>query len=217
MPPTIVEELALYKTGHNHIAGIDEAGRGCWAGPVVAAAVILNQHVLADPALLAGVDDSKALSSLQRQRLYEQITRNARWAIGLVPAHVIDSHGILNATRLAMQIALLRLPVLPGALLIDAVTLHGWPCPQQAIIKGDALCLSIAAASIIAKVSRDRYMSTLGRSYPNYGFGEHKGYGTAAHAAALQRYGPTAQHRMSFRPLQALAAQGDLPQSRAAR
>ncbi len=201
MTPTILEELMLRNTGHQSIAGIDEAGRGCWAGPVVAAAVILNNTVLDDPMLLAGVDDSKALSALQRQRLYQRISGNALWAVGLVPAHIIDSHGILVATRLAMQIALLRLPILPDALLIDAVQLHAWPCPQKALIKGDARCLSIAAASIIAKVSRDHYMSTLSTYYPHYGFAEHKGYGTAAHVSALQRHGPTAQHRMSFRPL----------------
>ena len=201
MPPTILEELALRDAGHSTIAGIDEAGRGCWAGPVVAAAIILNADVLMNPALLAGVDDSKALSAIQRQKLYQRITSNALWAVGFVPAHVIDSHGILNATRLAMQIALLGLPTLADALLIDAVQLHSWPCSQQALIKGDARCLSIAAASIIAKVSRDRFMSTLSPHYPGYGFAEHKGYGTAAHAAALQRYGPTLQHRMSFRPL----------------
>lgn len=201
MPPTILEELVLRDAGHDTIAGIDEAGRGCWAGPVVAAAVILNTAVLADPSLLAGVDDSKTLSASQRQSLYQRITSNALWAVGFVPAHVIDSYGILNATRLAMQIALLRLPILADALLIDAVQFQSWPCPQQALIKGDARCLSIAAASIIAKVSRDHFMSTLSPYYPGYGFAEHKGYGTSAHAAALQRYGPTLQHRMSFRPL----------------
>ena len=202
MAPTVVEELKLRAAGHTLIAGIDEAGRGCWAGPVVAAAVILPDTVLDQPALLAGVDDSKALTAKQRATLYAQIIGSAAaWSVGVVPAHVIDSHGILAATRIAMQVALLSLPLLPNALLIDAVTLHGWPCPQQALIHGDARCLSIAAASIVAKVSRDRLMTALGGALPAYGFAAHKGYGTAQHAQALHAYGPTSQHRFSFRPI----------------
>src|SRR5215212_8652453 len=149
MPPTVEEELKLLRAGHHMIAGVDEVGRGCWAGPVVAAAVV-PQAVLEQPELLAGVDDSKVLTAPQRERLAERILALADgWAIGAIPAHVIDTHGILPATRLAMQVALLRLPRPADALLIDAVQIAGWPCPQLALIKGDARCLSIAAASII--------------------------------------------------------------------
>lgn len=208
MAPTVNEELRLRAAGHRVIAGIDEAGRGCWAGPVVAAAAVLPQAVLDRPELLAGVDDSKALSAAQRDTLYARVTQVASaWGVGVVPAHVVDSHGILAATKVAMQVALLSLPALPDALLIDAVQLRDWPCPQRAIIRGDALCLSIAAASIIAKVTRDRLMAELGRHMPAYGFAAHKGYGTAAHASALARHGVTAQHRRTFRPIAALLDQ----------
>src|SRR5262245_16845427 len=139
MPPTVVEEQSLWAVGHRHIAGVDEVGRGCWAGPVVAAAVVLPEAVLAEPDLLAGVDDSKALTPRQRAELCARILALADgWGIGAVPACVVDTHGILAATRLAMQVALIRLPQPADALLIDAVHLENWPCPQRALIKGDA-------------------------------------------------------------------------------
>lgn len=208
MAPTVDEERELWAAGYRRIAGVDEVGRGCWAGPVVAAAVVLPARVLDAPALLAGVDDSKALGAAQRERLAERILALADdWALGAAPACVIDSHGILAATRLAMQVALLRLAQPADALLIDAVRLDPWPCPQRALIKGDARCLSIAAASIVAKVARDRMMQRLDRHAPAYGFAAHKGYGTAQHNQALQRYGPCAQHRRSFRPLADLLAE----------
>ena len=213
MPPTVEEELKLLRAGHHTIAGVDEVGRGCWAGPVVAAAVVLPQMVLERPELLAGVDDSKALTAPQRERLAKVILALAdAWAIGATPAHVIDTHGILPATRLAMQVALLRLPRPADALLIDAVRLAGWPCPQLSLIKGDARCLSIAAASIIAKVARDRLMAELGGHMPAYGFAQHKGYGTAVHARALRTHGPSEQHRRSFRPLADFLASGEWPE-----
>jgi ribonuclease HII len=191
------------------VAGIDEAGRGCWAGPVTAAAVVLPESVLHQPGLLAGVDDSKVLGAVQREALFERITNVAEaWGVGVIPAHIIDTHGILPATRLAMQVALLKLPFLPDALLIDAVKLKGWPCPQRALIKGDARCLSIAAASIIAKVTRDRLMTTLGQHLPDYGFESHKGYGTPIHQQALRQYGPCYQHRRTFRPITTFLATG---------
>lgn len=200
--PTVEEERALRIAGCRAIAGVDEAGRGCWAGPVVAAAVILPERVIDAPELLDGVADSKVLTPAQRAALFERITSVAvAWAVGATPAHIIDSHGILPATRLAMQVALLRLPHPADALLIDAVPLDGWHLPQRVLIKGDAHCLSIAAASIIAKVTRDRFMEALGRYWPEYGFAAHKGYGAAAHRQALIRYGPTPQHRRTFRPL----------------
>lgn len=202
LQPTVDEERALRAAGYRAIAGVDEAGRGCWAGPVVAAAVILPETIIDTPTLLDGVADSKTLTPVQRATLFERVTRVAvAWAVGATPAHVIDSHGILPATRLAMQVALLRLPHPADALLIDAVALDGWPLPQRVLIKGDARCLSIAAASIIAKVTRDHFMEALEKRWPQYGFAAHKGYGTAAHQQALHRYGPTPQHRMTFRPL----------------
>jgi ribonuclease HII len=214
MPPTVAEELKLFDTGHRRIAGVDEVGRGCWAGPVVAAAVVLPEAVLAAPELLAGVDDSKVLTPSQRERLCERILALAEgYGLGAVPAYVIDTHGILAATRLAMQIALLHLPRPADALLIDAVRLEGWPCPQHALIKGDASSLSIAAASIVAKVARDRMMAGLGRRLSAYGFEAHKGYGTAAHERALRAYGPSAQHRRSFRPLADFLATGEWPRA----
>jgi ribonuclease HII len=207
MPPTVEEELKLLRAGHHAIAGVDEVGRGCWAGPVVAAAVVLPQAVLERPDLLAGVDDSKALTAPQRERLAERILALANgWAIGAIPSHVIDTHGILPATRLAMQVALLRLPTPADALLIDAVRIEGWHCPQLSLIKGDARCLSIAAASIIAKVARDRMMAELGCYAPAYGFEQHKGYGTDLHAKALEKLGPCVHHRRSFAPIRAAQA-----------
>ncbi|MDZ4719248.1 MAG: ribonuclease HII [Roseiflexaceae bacterium] len=214
MPPTIDEELALLAYGHRRIAGLDEAGRGCWAGPVVAAAVVLDPAILADPRPLVGVDDSKTLSAVRRSVLFERILACAiGWGIGIVPAHVIDTHGILPATRVAMQIALLRLPQLPDALLIDAVHLTDWPCPQKALIRGDGRCLSIAAASILAKVTRDRYMDQLAVGHPAYGFASHKGYGTLIHEQALLAYGPCEQHRRTFRPLSDFLTNGSWPMS----
>jgi len=213
MPPTVVEELTLRAAGYHAIAGVDEVGRGSWAGPVVAAAVVLPAAALDAPELLAGADDSKVLTAGQRERLCERIIALADgWGLGAVPAHVIDTHGILAATRLAMQIALLRLPRPADALLIDAVRLEGWPCPQRALIHGDASSLSIAAASIVAKVARDRLMAGLGRQLPVYGFESHKGYGTAAHERALRAHGPSIQHRRSFRPLADFLATGEWPE-----
>ncbi len=209
MTPTVDEERTLAAAGFRAIAGVDEAGRGCWAGPVVAAAAVLPARVYDEPHLLAGVDDSKTLRAAGRELLFECITAIAAgWAVGVVPAHIIDTHGILPATKLAMQLALLSLPALPDALLIDAVKLPDWPCPSRSLIKGDARCLSIAAASILAKVTRDRLMRNQDRYWPGYGFGNHKGYGTAAHLNALRAHGPIAIHRYSFRPISIWAATG---------
>jgi ribonuclease HII len=213
MAPTVEEELKLWQAGCRRIAGVDEVGRGCWAGPVVAAAVVLPERVLADPAQLAGVDDSKTLTATQREQLALRILGLAdAWGLGAVPAHVIDTYGILPATRLAMQIALLRLASPADALLIDAVRLEAWPFPQRALIRGDARCLSIAAASIVAKVARDRMMAALDRAAPSYGFAQHKGYGTAVHEQALRAHGPSPQHRRSFRPIAEFLATGSWPE-----
>lgn len=202
MAPDVNDERRLRGAGYQHIAGIDEAGRGCWAGPVVAAAVVLAPSVLAAPALLAGVDDSKALSERQRETHYRQIVQLSEGiGIGIVPAYVIDAWNILHATRLAMTIAILSLPVLPDALLIDAVVLDTTSLHQESLVRGDSRSLSIAAASIVAKVTRDHLMDTAALVYPSYGFGRHKGYGTTVHRAALHTSGPCALHRKTYRPV----------------
>lgn len=206
--PTIVEEQALIYHGYRTIAGIDEAGRGCWAGPVVAAAVVLGDTILRDPTMLAGVNDSKQLSATQRTTLAHTIQQEcAGVGVGIVPAFLIDCFGIVGATRLAMELAMLHLPCMPDALLIDALRLPACPLPQRDLIRGDSLSLSIAAASIIAKTTRDQIMTEFDRSYPAYAFGQHKGYGTMVHMRALARHGPTPLHRRSFRPLWHTTAQ----------
>ena len=205
--PTTEEEHNLQCGGYRRIAGLDEAGRGCWAGPVVAAAVVLGERVLDRPDLLAGVNDSKQLRPAQRAVLEQTIRRHvAGIGIGIVPAHLIDWFGIVEATRLAMELAILHLPQLPDALLIDALLLPRCPLRQHAIIRGDSASLSIAAASVIAKTARDRLMTHFDRVYPAFHFGDHKGYGTAAHARAIAEHGATALHRRSFRPLWHISA-----------
>lgn len=199
--PTLAEELALWQAGYRCVAGLDEAGRGAWAGPVVAAAVILP----ADPAVasrLAGVADSKQLAAGQRERLYAVIVQEAvAWAVGAAPAAQIDAQGIAAATRSAMQTAIAGLSPVPDFLLIDYVRLAGLATPQRSLPKGDSKVLSIAAASIVAKVTRDRLMVELGASYGLYGFPAHKGYGTTRHQQALRQLGPCPEHRMSFQPV----------------
>lgn len=205
--PTLAREARLWDEGYRRIAGLDEAGRGAWAGPVVAAAVILPPG---DPGLasrMAGVRDSKMLSAARREALLEVIEHHAlAWGVGAVPPAEIDKIGIVPATRAAMTLALQALSPLPDYLLIDHLSLPGVSISQRGLPKGDATVLSIAAASIVAKVSRDRMMVDLGDRFPGYGFERHKGYGTAQHQAALAALGPSAIHRLSFAPLQRLAA-----------
>ncbi|MCR4406278.1 MAG: ribonuclease HII [Anaerolineae bacterium] len=203
--PTLAEEYVLRAQGYQHIAGLDEAGRGAWAGPVVAAAVILPLH---DPALnrmLDGVRDSKQLSARQRDALYGRISAVAvAIGIGIIAAEVIDALGIVPATRQAMAAAVQQLSPPPDFLLIDALHLEEVALPQKGIIKGDAKCLSIAAASIIAKVTRDRLLMDLEEKYPGYGFARHKGYGTRQHRAALNHLGPCDIHRRSYAPVRSV-------------
>ncbi|MEI7768885.1 MAG: ribonuclease HII [Chloroflexales bacterium] len=202
MAPTTEHEQALRRHGHTHLAGIDEAGRGCWAGPVVAAAVVLAPATLHNPDILAGINDSKQMSAAARERGNDRIRACAIGVgVGAVPAFLIDAYGIVSATRLAMTIAILALPCRVDALLIDALPLPDLLPPQEALIKGDARCLSIAAASVVAKVARDRLMQTADLAFPAYGFATHKGYGTAAHQQALVRHGMCDLHRRTFRPL----------------
>ena len=202
--PTLEEEERLVLQGHTLIAGLDEAGRGCLAGPVVAAAAILP---LAEDCLrlFAGVRDSKQLSAAQRERLYGVIMERAVGVgVGVVSVTMIDRHNILRATRMAMQQALGALPTRPTYLLLDAIKLSNVRLPQLSLIKGDVRCLSIAAASVIAKVTRDRLMEELDRQYPGYGLAQHKGYGTVEHRRALAALGPSAIHRKTFAPVRAL-------------
>jgi len=200
--PDLWEEMALYAKGYRHIAGLDEAGRGSWAGPVVAGAVILPIGQADLSQRLEGVRDSKQLTPRQRERLYGTI-RSAALAVGvgIVPPDMIDESGIVPATRQAMGLALVQLDLLPDFLLIDFLNLPGLSIPQKGITGGDALSLSIAAASIVAKVTRDRWMIQLDAQYPGYGFARHKGYGTRQHRESLARLGPSPIHRLSFAPM----------------
>ncbi len=194
-------EHQLHAAGYRAVAGIDEAGRGCWAGPVVAAAVVLSPALLADAGLCALLNDSKQLRATQRDVAYVMLQQHAHGlAAAAVPAYLIDAYGIVPATRLAMLQALLMLPCAVDALLIDAVRLP-LALPQQVLTRGDAQVLSIAAASIVAKVHRDRLMTAADAAYPGYAFAAHKGYGTAAHQQALRRLGVCPLHRRTFRPV----------------
>ena len=199
--PTLQYELPLWQQGFLAVAGIDEAGRGCWAGPVTAGAVILP----ADPGILerlSGVRDSKLMTPAERDAVYSLIPGEARaWAVGEADSAEIDRLGILNATRLAMKRAIAALSLRPDHLLIDYVRLHDVTIPQIGIAHGDMVSLSIAAASVMAKVTRDREMEVLAERYPEYGFEKHKGYGTKQHQEALARFGPCPIHRMTFKPL----------------
>lgn len=199
MGPTDFFEQAARACGFRRIAGLDEAGRGPLAGPVVAAIVILPRHW--SPDLL---DDSKLLSEQQRQTLYEAITTKAfAWAIGTASEQEIDELNILGATRLASYRAIEHLSITPDYLLLDALRLPAVSVPQRAVIKGDQLSLSIAAASILAKVSRDGMMNLYHQQFPQYQFHLHKGYPTQEHLRRLQQFGPCPGHRRSFRPVQA--------------
>ncbi len=206
--PGLFLERRLLSLGYRLVAGIDEAGRGAWAGPVVAAAVILPlDHPDLLP-LLKGVNDSKKLTARQRERLGPQIESLAVAAgVGAASAAEIDRLGIVPATRLAMKRAVAGLDPAPEALLIDAVDLTRLvPLPQHALFYGDAISLSIAAASILAKLNRDELMARLEAHYPGYGFARHKGYGTSAHHAALRLLGASDIHRQSFAPVKACRA-----------
>ncbi len=187
------------------VAGVDEAGRGPLAGPVIAAAVIL------DPARpIEGLGDSKALSEAARERLAPLIRAHAlAWALGSADRAEIDALNILQATLLAMRRAVLALPLRPEHVQVDgnrAPALQDLPCTVETVVRGDATVAAIGAASILAKTHRDALMRALERSHPGYGFARHKGYGTAAHLAALRRLGPSSEHRLSFAPVRAALA-----------
>ena len=198
--PTFTEERRLEAQGYRLIAGVDEVGRGALAGPVVAAAVILPCNI--DTPWLTEVKDSKLLSPPKRELLFDCIQEVAiSTGIGMTRHEVIDSQGIIKATRLAMKLAIDQLSPPPESLLIDYMHLPEVALPQWGIKNGDRLCFSIACASIIAKVTRDRLMIELDRIYPGYGLAQHKGYGTKEHLSCLCRLGPSPIHRRSFKPV----------------
>jgi ribonuclease HII len=183
------------------VCGIDEVGRGPWAGPVVATAVILPATL---PDFFAGVTDSKKLSATQREKLFPLLLGCCHVGIGEASVEEIDCVNILQATFLAMQRAFAALPVKPMRALVDGNKVPRLPCPAEAIIGGDAKFHSIAAASIIAKVTRDRYMAELDKQFPGYGWASNAGYGAPAHQAGLASLGVTIHHRRSFAPIKAL-------------
>jgi ribonuclease HII len=187
-------ERAAWRSGLKRVAGVDEAGRGPLAGPVVAAAVILDPN-----RRVKGLDDSKRLTPARRERLFEQILERAPGlGIGIVDPQTIDRVNILEATRLAMYEALGKLTPRPALVLIDALRLPALTCPQKALVRGDSRSASIAAASIVAKVTRDRLMLEADARFPEYGFARHKGYPTPEHLAALEKHGPCPIHRRTF-------------------
>ncbi len=190
-------EDAARRRGALRIAGVDEVGRGPMFGPVVAAAVILSQSCS-----LQGLNDSKKLTEKKREALEPEIRANAvTWAIAAVDVETIDRINIRRASLLAMRRAVEQLALTPDYLLIDGVDTIDWPCKQQTVVKGDATSFSIAAASVLAKVYRDRLLVELDKQYPGYGLARHKGYGTPAHLEALARLGPTPLHRKSYSPV----------------
>lgn len=201
-------EMAFWNAGCRYVAGLDEAGRGPWAGPVYAASVVLPRTDDLPPRL-EGVRDSKTLSERQRERLLDRI-REVALAVGVgwTTAAEIDEIGIVPATHLAMTRALDAMDLAPEALILDALTLPDVALPQRGFPRADAHSLSVAAASIVAKVSRDRWMvDTAEVDHPGYGFARHKGYGTRQHRAALQQLGVCAIHRRSFKPVAARLAE----------
>ena len=199
MEPNHFFEDAARSCGYQHIAGLDEAGRGPLAGPVIAAAVILPRRFH-----LRGLNDSKALNEIQREQLFDEVSNRAvAWSIGLATEQEIDIHNILQATRLAFFRAITALSVTPNYLLVDALHIPDTNIPQRAIVKGDSLSLTIAAASILAKVTRDRMMNEYHARFPQYQFHIHKGYPTPQHLRLLAQHGPCEAHRQTFRPVQA--------------
>ena len=200
--PDLKMEQELIRSGMDPVAGIDEAGRGPLAGPVTAAAVILPcgyEHAL--------LDDSKKLTSRSRDLIYEELTSDPSicWGVAFAEVEEIDALNILRATHTAMRRAAMALSARPSFCLIDGLDVPGFPLDARGVVKGAGISLSIAAASIIAKVSRDRRMQELAEEFPVYGFEKHKGYGTKAHLEALREHGPCPEHRRSFAPVAELA------------
>jgi len=190
-------EEGLSRCGYGLIAGVDEVGRGSLAGPVVAAAVVLDGRCL-----VPGVDDSKCLTAPERERAAAAIRSHAvAFAVAAISPEIIDRINILEATRLAMSEALSRLRPAPDCAVVDAVRLSGFRFPCIPLVRGDCFSYAVAAASIVAKVERDRMMVELDREYPQYGFAAHKGYGVPEHLEALSAYGPSPIHRLTYKPV----------------
>lgn len=189
------EENQLHKLGMKYICGIDEAGRGPLAGPVVVASVIMPED-----SKIEGVNDSKKVSEKKREKLYDEITNEAlSWSVAIIDHRKIDEINILNATKLGLTQCIKTLEIRPNIIIVDALEkIDTLGIPYKSIIKGDAKCYSIATASIIAKVTRDRIMRQWDEVYPQYGFAKHKGYGTAKHIEAIKTYGPCPLHRKTF-------------------
>jgi ribonuclease HII len=218
--PTWDHELDLHSKGYDLIAGVDEAGRGAWAGPLVAAAVVFPHPnaflpVECTGGLAAELDrlrDSKLLSACVREELLECVRATAlALGVGVVSSALIDVIGVGPANRLAMARAVRDLGIRPQYLLLDAFRIPTMPIPQRPIIKGDATCMSIAAASVVAKVARDRIMCRLGEHHPGYSFDQHKGYGTRHHVEALLKLGISPQHRRSYAPIKAVMSGEGIP------
>lgn len=198
--PTWREEKKLFRSGFKLIAGVDEAGRGAWAGPLVAAAVMLPKHFKA-----VGLNDSKKLSPAQRERLFEIIKRHAlAWRVSVISVEEIDRHGVGRANMKALQQCACQLKIKPDFVLVDGFAINYDFIPSKRIVRGDARVMTIAAASIIAKVTRDRMMVGFHKKFPQYHFHKHKGYGTALHHQALKRHGASVLHRRSFSPIREL-------------
>ncbi|MSP83018.1 MAG: ribonuclease HII [Alphaproteobacteria bacterium] len=197
-------DLSLEQSHARPVAGVDEAGRGPWAGPVVAAAVILDRAAIPD-----GIDDSKCVAPARREALFARLLADHAVGIGEATVAEIDRLNIRAATLLAMTRAVAALPWSPAFVLVDGDVLPKLPCPGRSVVGGDRRSLSVAAASIVAKVHRDRLMAGLAVRFPGYGWERNKGYGTALHQAALERLGVTEQHRHSFRPVALVARRGE--------
>ena len=198
--PDLLLETAARGAGHSVIAGLDEAGRGPWAGPVVAGAAVLDLMRLS-PALRDGLDDSKRLKAAAREDLFKRLRGEARIGVGRAEVPEIDAHNILQATLLAMARAVAQIGVTPDIVLVDGNREPPLTCSVQCIVGGDGRSLSIAAASVVAKVSRDRIMAELAVEYPGYGWERNAGYGTAEHRTALECLGVTPEHRRSYKPV----------------
>ena len=196
----IVPDLSREISMGGRVAGIDEAGRGPWAGPVVAAAVVLNQSKMPDE-LRFGIKDSKVISSAKRERLFSLLRLHTEIGVGRAEVTEIDETNILNATFMAMRRALQALSISVDIALVDGNQAPNLPCKVETLVKGDSLSLSIAAASIVAKVHRDREMAMLAKTFPGYGWEKNAGYGTKEHREALARIGVTPHHRKTFSPV----------------
>ena len=205
--PDFSREYKLFKKGYKNIAGVDEAGRGPLAGPVVAATVIFSDNEATIKSLIkSGVRDSKTLTFKKKEFLYDAIIENCKdWSVGIVAEEIIDKINILEASLLAMRIAVEKLNIKPDFLLVDGNhTIENYPANQTAIPGADQNIFSVSAASIIAKVTRDRILIDLDKKYPGYGFARHKGYGTKLHMEMLAKMGPCEIHRKSFAPVKKL-------------